>query len=228
MPYIILTLALLLLIYLPSMWVRIVMNRHARQRDDLPGTGAELAVHLIRRFDLDAVSVEQTTVRNDHYDPVAGVVRLSPENFNGKSLTAVAVAAHEVGHAIQFKRGESISLLRHKYLPTAMRLKKAGILVFTLVPIAAFIVKLPAVIVAMVAIGLGLQLLGAMAYLIVLPEEWDASFSKALPILVDGEYVADGDLPAVASVLKAAALTYFSGALADLVNIGRWLLILRR
>jgi Zn-dependent membrane protease YugP len=228
MPYAILTLALLLLIYFPSIWVRIIMRRHARQRDDLPGTGGELAVHLIARFELEGVTVEQTESRNDHYDPNAGVVRLSPENFNGKSLTAVAVAAHEVGHAIQFKRGESISLLRKKYLPSALRLKKAGIVVFTLVPVIAFVVKVPALIVGTIAIGLVLQLLGALAYLIVLPEEWDASFSKALPILVDGDYVNERDLPAVSSVLKAAVLTYFASALADLVNIGRWLLILRR
>jgi Zn-dependent membrane protease YugP len=228
MPYAILTVVLLLLIYLPSIWVRMVMHRHARQRDDLPGTGAELAVHLIARFELQGVTVEQTTQRNDHYDPSAGVVRLSPENFNGKSLTAVAVAAHEVGHAIQFKRAESISLLRQRYLPTALRLKKAGILVFTVVPIVAIALKAPALIFGLIAIGLGLQLLGALAYLIVLREEWDASFGKALPILMDGEYVTQRDLPAVASVLKAAALTYFAGALADLVSIGRWLLILRR
>lgn len=228
MPYIILTLALLLLIYFPSVWVRIVMNRHSRQRDDLPGTGGELAAHLIKRFELEGVAVEETTERNDHYDPIAGVVRLSPDNFNGRSLTAVAVAAHEVGHAIQFTRGESISHLRRKYMPAAMSLKRAGILVFMVMPIVGFVVKAPAIIFAMIAIGLGLQLLGAFAYLIVLPEEWDASFSKALPILVDGDYVAERDLPAVASVLKAAALTYFAAALADLVNIGRWLLILRR
>jgi Zn-dependent membrane protease YugP len=62
----------------------------------------------------------------------------------------------------------------------------------------------------------------------VLPEEWDASFNKALPILKQGQYVEKHDLPKVKKVLRAAALTYFAGALANVLNIARWLLILRR
>ena len=73
-----------------------------------------------------------------------------------------------------------------------------------------------------------LQALGALAYLIILPEEWDASFNKALPILIEGEYVAADQIPKIRTVLKAAAITYFSGALANVFNVWRWLLILRR
>jgi hypothetical protein len=64
--------------------------------------------------------------------------------------------------------------------------------------------------------------------LIILPEEWDASFNKALPILMEGEYVAEDQLPNIRNILKAAAITYFASALANVLNIGRWLLILRR
>ena len=81
-----------------------------------------------------------------------------------------------------------------------------------------------------IAVGcsLLLQLVGALAYLIILPEEWDASFNKALPILIEGEYVAEDKLPNIRNVLKAAAITYFASALASVLNIGRWLLLLRR
>ena len=79
-----------------------------------------------------------------------------------------------------------------------------------------------------VGCSLLLQLIGALAYLIILPEEWDASFNKALPILIEGEYVAEDQLPNIRNVLKAAAITYFASALANVLNIGRWLLILRR
>ena len=194
----------------------------------MPGTGGELAEHLITRFELDGVEVEQAAEGVDHYDPVAKKVRLSPSNFDGKSITAVAVAAHEVGHAIQFHRNERISQLRSKYIPRAMLMKKAGILLLTLLPIAGLVIKSPAAIFALIALSIGLQLLGALAYLIVLPEEWDASFHKAMPILAEGNYLEDSQLPAARKVLKAAALTYFAGALADVVNIGRWLLVLRR
>jgi Predicted Zn-dependent protease len=81
-----------------------------------------------------------------------------------------------------------------------------------------------------IAVGcsLLLQLIGALAYLIILPEEWDASFNKALPILMEGEYVAEDKLPNIRNVLKAAAITYFASALANVLSIGRWLLLLRR
>ena len=71
-------------------------------------------------------------------------------------------------------------------------------------------------------------LIGALAYLIVLPEEWDASFNKALPLLLKGGYLPTEYEPAIRQVLRAAALTYFAGAQANLLNLGRWALLLRR
>jgi len=131
-----------------------------------------------------------------------------------------------VGHAIQFDRQESVSKLRSRYLPTAFQLKKIGVLLLTATPFVAIIIRAPAAIMLFVGIGLFLQLLGAMAYLVILPEEWDASFKKAMPILTEGEYIDENDIPAVQSVLKAAAYTYFAAALADLLNIGRWIMVL--
>ena len=82
--------------------------------------------------------------------------------------------------------------------------------------------------IGVIAVSLLFQFVGALAYLIVLPEEWDASFNKALPILIEGKYIESDQQQAVREVLKAAALTYFAAALASMLNIGRWLLILRR
>jgi len=228
MHFVILTALLLLLALFPSLWVRLVMRKHATQRDDLAGTGGELAVHLLKRFDLEHVVVEETKEGADHYAPLDKAIRLSPSVFNGKSLTAVAVATHEVGHAIQFGRNEVISKLRTKYLPIASLFKKAGVLMVYALPFVGIILRAPAAIVLFIVLSLLLQLIGALLYLIVLPEEWDASFGKALPILEQGDYVEQEDLPAINAVLKAAALTYFARALGDLVNIGRWWLILRR
>lgn len=228
MPYAIMTILLAFLAFAPSLWVSSVMRRHGHDREDIPGTGAELAAHLIQRFELEGVSLEETTERNDHYDPTSATVRLSPSNFNGKSLTAIAVATHEVGHAIQFQRGQEISKLRQRYLPTAFAFKKAGIALITLLPLVAILLKAPSAIAGLIVLSMLLQLIGALAYLIILPEEWDASFQKALPILIEGEYISDEDTIAVNSILKAAAFTYFATSLAELVNIGRWFMILRR
>jgi len=109
-----------------------------------------------------------------------------------------------------------------------LKLKRVGIYVMISIPVVAFVIKAPAVIFLAVAVSIILQVCGALAYLIVLPEEWDASFNKALPILKKGEYVPEEYLPCINSVLKAAALTYFAGALADILNLGRWLAILLR
>jgi Zn-dependent membrane protease YugP len=228
MPLLILGALLAILIYVPAFWVRRVMSRHSGEIPELPGTGGELAQHLIERFKLHGISVEETTPLRDHFDPADRVVRLGSDNFHGKSITAVAVAAHEVGHAIQFHRQEKIFELRKRYMPQAMALNRAGIAIMWCLPVVGFFLRSPFAIGAIVALSLLLQLAGALTYLIVLPEEWDASFNKALPILKQGNYLAQADLPKARKVLRAAALTYFAGALANVLNIARWLLILRR
>lgn len=227
MLFAILLIALLAAVYGPSLWVRSAMHRHGSEIDDMPGTGGELARHLIERFELEGVKVEEAASGNDHYDPKDNAVRLAPEHLNGRSLTAIAIAAHEVGHAIQFVRKEPISRIRGRWIPPALALRKSGILLLSAVPLLAAIVRVPPFIVAAVSCGLILQLIGALMYLIVLPEEWDASFNKALPILKDG-YLPAHHEPAVREVLRAAAMTYFAGALADLLNVARWIMVLRR
>ena len=98
-------LVLLAIVFGPQLWARYTFKRYAKHRDDIPGNGAELARHLLDSFDMSHVKVEQTEKDGDHYDPNDKVVRLSPENFTGRSLTAITVAAHEVGPKL------------HMYLP---------------------------------------------------------------------------------------------------------------
>ena len=219
---------LAILVYVPSLWVKQVMSSHSQEVAGLPGTGGELAQHLIKRFQLDGIKVEETKPFQDHFDPREGVVRLSPNNFNGRSLTAVAVAAHEVGHAIQFHRQEKVFELRKRYLPTAHALNQVGIAIMLAFPLVGFLLRSPWAVGIVIGLSLLLQLAGAFAYLIILPEEWDASFNKALPILIEGEYVDEKAIPSIRKILKAAALTYFAAALANVLNIGRWFMILRR
>jgi hypothetical protein len=109
-----------------------------------------------------------------------------------------------------------------------MRIKRLGIILLTVSPVVAILFKTPVVILLFIGLSLLLQLIGTLVYLIVLPEEWDASFGKALPILIEGEYIDASQVEPVKRVLKAAALTYFAAALADVLNIGRWLILLRR
>lgn len=228
MLYAVLMLFLAACVYLPALWVRWVMRRHSTTIEDMPGTGGELAQHLLEQFDMGEHKVEETAPNTDHYDPSAKMVRLSPDNFSGKSLTAIAVAAHEVGHALQHHRGEEIFKLRKRYVPTAKLLERIGIMLLYLLPIIGLLIKSPGAIFALIALSLVMQLAGALSYLIVLPEEMDASFNKALPILTRGNYIQAHHEEAVRSVLKAAALTYFAAALANVLNLGRWLMVLIR
>ena len=228
MPLLIVGAVLAILVYVPSFWVRHIMAKHSKEIAELPGTGGELAKHLIERFELTGITVEEAAPNTDHFDPAGPVVRLSPDNFNGRSLTAVAVAAHEVGHAMQFYRGEKIFELRKRYLPLATRLNQVGVVIMMTIPVIAVLIRMPLAIAGVIALSLLLQLAGAFAYLIILPEEWDASFNKALPVLIEGEYIEQAHIPAVRQVLKAAALTYFAAALANVLHVGRWFMLLRR
>ena len=228
MPLLIVGAVLAILVYVPSFWVRHIMAKHSKEIVGLPGTGGELAKHLIERFELTGITVEEAAPNTDHFDPAGPVVRLSPDNFNGRSLTAVAVAAHEVGHAMQFHRGEKIFELRKRYLSMAARFNRVGVVIMMTIPFIALLIRMPLVIGGVIALSLLLQLAGAFAYLIILPEEWDASFNKALPVLIEGEYIEQAHIPAVRQVLKAAALTYFAAALANVLHVGRWFMLLRR
>jgi len=193
----------------------------------MPGTGSELAIHLLQQYQLENVKVEKTDSGNDHYHPAENAVRLSPEVFDGKSLSAVAVAAHEVGHALQFNRKEPVSLLRDKYLGSAARIKTIGIYILMVMPVIGALLHLPHISLLTIGVGIITMLASVSLYIAVLPEEWDASFNKALPILEKGEYVPPEYLPAIRQVLKACALTYVAAALADILRVWQWLRFIR-
>lgn len=227
MIYVIAGLFLIGLIYGPSIWIHWVMYRHGKHIEAIPGSGQELALHLIKRFQLDAVEVEQGGKNVNHFDPGENKVRLSPEIFTGKSLTAIAVATHEVGHAIQFHRQEKLILWRSKMLPKIIILEKISVAFLMLIPVVGAATRFPPVMIIMILMLAIFMFSRIVFHLTTLPVEWDASFNKALPILVEGSYVPEDDLPAVRQVLKAAALTYFAAALADLLSIWRWIRFLR-
>lgn len=225
--FVFLAIAVLVLLFGPSLWVRYVLWRYSRQRDDLPGSGGELARHLIDRFGLQNVTVESTD-QGDHYDPQAHTVRLSKDNFSGKSLTAVAVAAHEVGHAIQHARGYRPLVLRSRLVGLAAAAEKLGVWFIMAVPVLGLVTRSPLGGLAMLVLAIAAFGTGVLVHLITLPVEWDASFRRALPILERGRYISPRDHRGARRILRAAALTYVSASAAALVNFWRWMAILRR
>ncbi len=218
-----------LCVLLPGLWVTHVMKKYKQPSDRYreQGSGAEFARHLLDRFGLKDVVVEETSV-GDHYDPTAKSVRLTPDNYAGYSLTAVTVAAHEVGHAIQDSREEPLFLTRQKLAGVAMRGERFAGMLLVAAPIIFMLTRVPQAGALTILIGVLSMGLGTLVNLITLPVELDASYGKALPILKEGEYLHDGDLVHAEKILKAAALTYVAASLTSLLNLGRWIAVLRR
>ncbi|MFK7978258.1 MAG: zinc metallopeptidase [Halioglobus sp.] len=215
-----------LLAYGPQIWVKWVLDKHHKTIPGMPGTGGELAQHLIERYELEGVSVREGGENEDHYAPDTQTICLSPRVYHGKSLSAVAVAAHEVGHAIQFSKDEPVSHLRSKYLGKAHRIQQVGVFLLMAIPVVGGVFRVPHLALLTAAVGIVTMLVSVLMYVAILPEEFDASFNKALPILNEG-YVPEENIPACRQVLKAAALTYVAAALADILRLWRWLAILR-
>ncbi|WP_028300175.1 zinc metallopeptidase [Oceanospirillum beijerinckii] len=227
--WIVILLIVAICVFLPSLWVKHVMEKYRQPADRYRnrGSGGELARHLLDRFGLSDVGVEETSV-GDHYDPVAKTVRLTPDNYTGYSLTAVTVAAHEVGHAIQDSRGESLFLAGQKLVKAAVIGERIAGVMLVAAPLVLMLTRLPQAGALTIMIGVVSMALGALVHLMTLPVEFDASYGKALPILKEGDYLHDGDLEHAEKILKAAALTYVAASLASLLNLGRWITVFRR
>ena len=223
---IILLLVIVVVIFLPQWWAKNTFAKYSEPLEHIQGTGGELAEHLVKRFGMD-VTVEETDEGNDHYDPESKTVRLSPKNYHDKSLTAVAVATHEVGHAIQHHNKEAKLELRSRLIKVSMKLEKIGSIIMMIMPIAILLTRSP--VAGFVFFGTGfLTIAGAtVIHLVTLPVEWDASFGKALPILKEG-YIHKDEYQAVDQILKAAAFTYVAASLMSILNVWRWFALLRR
>ena len=227
MHLVILIAALIALIVGPGIWVSAVMKRFHFPAQRYADTGAVTARALLQRVGIDGVSVE-TTDAGDHYDPIEKVVRLAPPNFDGRSLTALTIAAHEVGHAIQDATGYRPLVIRTRLVRWLQPVEKLGAGLLMLSPLSVLITRTP--IVGLFTLLGGVLVLGSgvVVHALTLPTEFDASFSRALPLLADSGTLRREDMPRARKLLLAAALTYVSAALQSLLNIGRWWAILRR
>ena len=227
MHILILVILLLALIFGPQYWVQHVMQRYNRKPEKIfTGTGGELARHLLDRYNLNDVKVEVTD-QGDHYDPLSRTVRLTEDKFNGMTMTAITVAAHEVGHALQDKAGETMFRWRTRLAMMAGGAQKLGSFLLFLGPVLGAVTRAPAIgllpmLAAFLIMGSGL-----VVQLITLPVELDASFGKALPVLKSG-YLEERQYRPAQRILRAAALTYVSASLAGLLNFWRWMQVLKR
>jgi Zn-dependent membrane protease YugP len=227
MPLLLLPILVLITLFGPSIWVQWVMRRHAK---DLPGcrwTGAELAEHLLVRKNIEAVTVLLTTDHGDHYDLTHRTVNLTHDVFHGRSLTALTVAAHEVGHAIQHAEHHKGLARRNRLVARAQNFERLLPWIIGGLTVSALVIRIPAfflLVFVLIAFSLGLR---TLAHLVTLPVEWDASFARAMPMLEHTGVIHPKDTQAARRILTAAALTNVSASLATALKIGRWLRLLR-
>jgi uncharacterized protein len=214
---IILSLAFVL-VALPTLWIQRVMDRHAVERPDIEKTGAEFAREALDRLGLANVKVEPTELGN-HYDPHARAVRLEPRFMSGKSLSGTVIAAHEIGHAMQhamelpmFQRRMAIAKKAHVFQVIATAFLFAA-------PLLMVLGKTPWALVINVVGVVGSLVMSVATQVTTLPVEFDASFNRALPLLKQGNFISDRDMPAARNLLKAAAYTYIAGLLRTLISI---------
>ncbi len=220
-------LALLALVAGPGLWVKRVMQRYSEPADRYPFTGGEVARRLLDSLDLHQVGTEITEA-GDHYDPVDKMVRLTQQHYEGHSLTAITIAAHEVGHAMQDASGYQPLKLRTQLVRWVSPVEKTGAVLLMATPLIIAITRVPAAGLMMMLGGLLTLGSGAVIHFLTLPTEFDASFARALPLLTRQNILKPVDEPHSRRLLKAAALTYVSVALMSLLNIARWWAILRR
>lgn len=227
MHVVIIIIVLLAVTIVPSLWVKRVMARYHRPEDRYGHSGDETARKLLEALNLGHVGVE-ITEHGDHYDPTEKVVRLTEQNFHGKSLTAITIAAHEVGHALQDAEEFAPLKWRTRLVKWVGPVEKTGAVLMMATPVIIGITRLPVAGLLMVVGGLLTLGSAVVIHLLTLPTEFDASFGRAMPLLKKQDVLFPSDERHARRLLRAAAMTYVSASLMSLLNIARWWAILRR
>jgi len=180
-------------------------------------SGFEVARKILDKNGLNNLYIVETKGNlTDHYDPKRKTVRLSSEVFHGESIAAIAVAAHECGHAIQDKEGYSFMKIRSFIFPIVNLGTKFAYVVL--------LIGLIANLMDMIWAGILLVGLGLVFQLVTLPVEFDAS-KRALKELESNIVVDKYDIDGCDKMLKAAAMTYVAGVLSSALEILRLILI---
>ncbi|MFC5653433.1 zinc metallopeptidase [Paenibacillus solisilvae] len=212
---------LIIVAFLLSLWAQFRVKGTFNRWSEVPAssglTGYKAARIMLDRNGLHDIQIEPVPGRlTDHYDPIHRVVRLSEPVYYESTISAVSVACHEIGHAIQHKQHYPMLALRHRIFPVVNI--ASGIAPFLL--LAGFLFQ------ATGLIGLGILFFScAVAFqLITLPVEFNAS-SRARDIMVSEGFITNEEERGVAKVLNAAALTYVAAALISLLELIKYIMI---
>jgi len=195
-------------------WVKSATKKWSKVPIGRGMTGADVAQAILQSRGVHDVRIEEVGgVLTDHYDPSNKVLRLSPANFHGTSVTAAGIAAHEVGHALQHADGYAPMKLRQKMVPVANIGTNLGVWI---------------VIAGMVLGMTGLAKIGVVVFagfvaftIVTLPVEFDASV-RARKVLLSTGIVNQAEAQGVSKVLTAAAATYLAAAVSAIAQLFYW------
>ena len=225
--YLFLIVIILIIIVAPSLWVTRTIKKFSEPNDRYDFTGSTFARKLLDALNLQDIDIESTEL-GDHYDPTSRTVRLTADKMESRSLTAITIAAHEVGHAHQHATSYKPFKLRTLLVKAMAPAERFGALILIAAPIVTVLTRIPQSGLIMFLGGFLTLGVSSVIHLVTLPTEWNASFDRALPMLEKGNILKDGDEPHARELLTAAAMTYVAASLMSLINIARWWAILRK
>lgn len=209
------------IVLLIPIWAQVRVKKAYKKYSQVPSSsqmrGAEVARKILDDNGLYHVGVEETAgVLSDHYDPRSKTVRLSTDNYHGHSVAAAAIAAHEVGHAIQDAEDYSFLRFRHALVPVA-NLGSNFSWIFILIGIFAQLSN-------MLLLGIIFMAAGVLFQMITLPVEFNAS-SRAMNQVVSAGIIRNDEERETKKVLDAAALTYVAAAAVAVLELVRLVMI---
>ncbi|GAB2700232.1 zinc metallopeptidase [Paenibacillus thermoaerophilus] len=213
---------LILLAFGLSIWaqfrVKGTFNRWSQVEAMSGLTGYEAARRMLDANGLHDVPVEPVRgVLSDHYDPIHRVVRLSEPVYYERSIAAISVACHEVGHAIQHKVHYPMLVARHKMFPVVNF--ASGIAPFLIIAGLIF-----SAIPGLLLLGIIFFSAAVLFQVITLPVEFNAS-ARARDLMIAHGFITNQEERGVAKVLNAAALTYVAAALISVLELLKYILI---
>ena len=194
---------------LATLYVKSTFSKYSKVRNSAGLTGAQAAHQMLAASGVNDVRIERTSgFLSDHYDPTSKTLRLSPETYGEDSISAVGVACHEAGHALQHAQSYLWLGMRSALVPVVNIGSKFSYIVFLL----GYMFHTP----ALLYIGCGLFALAVLFSIVTLPVEWDAS-ARAKIAMQRSMLLSPREAPAAASVLNAAFMTYVASAISSLL-----------
>jgi Zn-dependent membrane protease YugP len=207
--------------------VHSIYRKHSQTGNKEGLTGAEAARRLLESAGVTGLAVEEIPgTLTDHYDPRAEVLRLSKEVMNGKSLSAVGIAAHEAGHALQHSEAYGPLMARQNFVGVANFGSKISVPIVFLGIILMNMNAGSEIGSFIVTVGLLMFSAVVLLSLITLPVEFNAS-ARAVELLETKGILTEDELVPVRQVLRAASWTYIAATLSAVLTLLRLILMSR-